>query len=283
MFYYTGYGKRIRCSNESLTKVLSQNETFVTAIYVFHSDIRQLGKDQFSRYVKSLVDLTLQTCKISDIDTDAFRGLTSLEKLNLASNNISQVKGNWFNDLMSLQQLDLSYNQITSIDPFSFQRLSKLQRLELNGNQLTCLERNVLQPLRGLDKFHFEDNPLTLDCRAKLTLWLRDHGINYHNDQRGPEVWLDRILWLCAMDDSVPLGNKEEQMVECVVLNLFNQLRTVWLSPVSQSLSQQCTQSRKDLTRCLTTRGHRTLTNSTTNGAFVRSLLLQLRDSKSSS
>ncbi|KAK2580697.1 hypothetical protein KPH14_011327 [Odynerus spinipes] len=279
--YVEGFGKRVKCSNETLAKALNQSNTIVSAIYIFQSDIRQLKKDEFSRYQKSLVSLNFQDCNIKDIDDDAFYGLTYLEKLSLPYNNITQVKGRWFQGLLSLQQLDLSYNQITSIEPFAFQRLSNLRRLDLSENRLGCLGSQVLEPLRGLDKFRFGGNPLTFRCRAKLTLWLRDRGINYKIDPRGPEVWLDQVLWLCALDDSIPLADKEEQMAECVILNLFNQLRTAWTPPVPQSIPQQCAQPRKDLTRCLTTRGHTTLTNSTTNGAFIRSLLIQLRESKS--
>lgn len=145
---------------------------------IFQSDIRQLPKDTFSRYAKTLVALNLQNCNIKDIDDDAFRGLTHLQKLTLSSNNISQVKDRWFQELMSLQQLDLSYNKITTIQSLAFERLSNLRRLDLSENRLGCLESNVLQPLRALDKLRFEGNPLTFQCRAKvnrngaLSTWL---------------------------------------------------------------------------------------------------------------
>ncbi|XP_043667582.1 chondroadherin-like [Vespula pensylvanica] len=280
--YEEGFGNRVKCSNVSLEEALDQGNNVISAILIFQSDIRQLPKDTFSRYAKTLVALNLQNCNIKDIDDDAFRGLTYLQKLTLSSNNISQVKDRWFQELMSLQQLDFSYNQITTIQSLAFERLSNLRRLDISENRLGCLESNVLQPLRALDKLRFEGNPLTFQCRAKLTLWLKDHGVNYKIDPRGPEFWLDNVLWLCAVDDSIPLGDKNEQMVECVILNLFNQLRTVWTLPVSSSIPQQCSGSRKDLTKCLMTNGHKSLTNSATNGAFIKNLLLQLRESKSS-
>lgn len=279
--YGKGPGKRLTCSNQISANVAYFGPSPLVSIYIFQSNIRQLGKDEFSKYSRNLLALNLQSCNITDIDDDAFRGLTNLEKLSLPSNNISRVKDRWFRELMSLQQLDLSYNQITSIEPAAFQRLPNLRRLDLTQNRLRCLESMVLEPLRGLDKFRFGANPLTFQCRAKLTLWLRDRGVNYKIDPHGPEVWLDQVLWLCAVDDSIPLRDKDEQMDECVILNLFNQLRTVWSPPVPQSIPQQCTEPRKDLTRCLTTNGHRTLTNTTTNGAFARALLLQLRELKS--
>ncbi|XP_014609316.1 PREDICTED: leucine-rich repeat-containing protein 26-like [Polistes canadensis] len=280
--YEEGIGNRVKCLNESLSKALDQGNNVVAAILIIQSDIRQLPKDTFIRYAKTLVALNLHYCNIKDIDDDAFRGLTYIQKLSLSSNNISQVKDRWFREMSSLQQLDLSYNQIKTIQPLAFIPLSNLRRLDLSENQLGCLENNVLQPLRSLDKLRFHGNPWTFECRAKLTLWLRDHGVNYKIDPRGPEFWLDNVLWLCAADDSIPLGDKNEQMVECVILNLFNQLRTVWTLPGSPSIPQQCSQGRKDLTKCLVTGGHKSLTYSATNGGFIKNLLLQLRESKSS-
>ncbi|KAI4498553.1 hypothetical protein M0802_006259 [Mischocyttarus mexicanus] len=279
--YEEGVGNRVKCSNENLSKALDQGNN-ISAILITQSDIRQLPKDAFIRYSKTLVALNLHYCNIKDIDVDAFHDLTYILKLSLSSNNISQVNGLWFREMHSLQQLDLSYNQIKTIQPLAFVALWKLRRLDISENQIGFLENNVLQPLISLDKLRFQGNPLTFECRAKLTLWLRDHGVNYKIDPRGPEFWLDNVLWLCAVDDSIPLGDKNEQMVECVILNLFNQLRTAWTVPGPPSIPQQCSQPRKDLTKCLVTGGHKSLTYSATNGGFIKNLLLQLRESKSS-
>lgn len=115
----------------------------------------------------------------------------------------------------------------------------------------------------------------------QLTLWLHDLGISYKTEQRGKEDWLDDILWLCAADDG-KVADSEVLMKECVILNLFNQLRTGLTTAESFPLSipQDCTYARNQLATCVATdrkRGREVITN----GHVVRKLLRQLMESKS--
>jgi len=120
-----------------------------------------------------------------------------------------------------------------------------------------------------------------LNFTLQLTLWLQDLGISYKTDQRGEENWLDSILWLCAVDD-VKVADSEVFMKECVVLNLFNQLRTGLTTAESFPLSipEECTYVRNELTKCIAT-DHRHAREVVTNGHVVRKLLRHLQESKS--
>lgn len=106
-------------------------------------------------------------------------------------------------------------------------------------------------------------------------------GINYKAEQRGEENWLDSILWLCATDD-VKIADSEVFLKECVVLNLFNQLRTGLTTAESFPLSipQECIYARNELTKCVAA-DRRHGREVVTNGHVVRKLLRHLRESKS--
>lgn len=118
----------------------------------------------------------------------------------------------------------------------------------------------------------------------QLTLWLRDLGIKYKTEQREEEQedWLDNMLWLCAAEDG-KIADSEVFMKECVVLNLFNQLRTSLTTAESYPLSipQECVLARNELTKCVAN-DRRYNREVVTNGHVVRKLLRQLRESKSS-
>ncbi|KMQ96450.1 leucine-rich repeat and immunoglobulin-like domain-containing nogo receptor-interacting protein [Lasius niger] len=223
----------------------------------------------------------MRDCGIREISGHAFDALTYMKKLGLSYNNITSVKSQWFVELISLEQLDLSYNHIESIESTVFEKLRGLKLLDVRENRLTCLEPVQLAPMAGIEKFRFSGNPLTFRCRGTLTLWLQDLGINYKTEQRGVENWLDSILWLCAADDG-KVADSEVLMKECVILNLFNQLRTGLTTAESFPLSipQECIYARNELTRCVATDNRRGR-EVTTNGHVVRKLLRQLRESKS--
>ncbi|XP_077276141.1 uncharacterized protein LOC143904967 [Temnothorax americanus] len=276
-----GFGERLKCFNVTLNNVQVFGGPDVSDIMIFQSRIENIPDRSFLRYSKDLISLSMHECGIKEISGYAFGSLKKLKKLSLPYNYIASVRDQWFVDLTSLEQLDLSYNLITSIEPTVFEKLRGLKWLDVRENRLTCLEPAQLVPMTGLEKLRFSGNPLTFRCRGTLTLWLRDLGINYKIEQRGEENWLDDILWLCAADD-VKIAESEVFMKECVVLNLFNQLRTGLTTAESFPLSipQECIYARNVLTQCIAA-NRRHGREVVTNGHVVRKLLRQLRESKS--
>ncbi|XP_032665877.1 leucine-rich repeat and immunoglobulin-like domain-containing nogo receptor-interacting protein 3 [Odontomachus brunneus] len=280
--YEEGLYEHLKCSNVTLNTVVNYNASSdIGDIMVFKSQIENIPERSFARHGRSLVSLNIQDCGIRTISDYAFDSLSSLKKLSLPYNNITELRDQWFAGMPSLEQLDLSYNLITSIEPMVFQRLRGLRRLDVRQNRLTCLEPAQLMPMAGLEKFRFSGNPLTFRCRGTLTLWLHDLGIVYKTGQRGEEDWLDSLLWLCAADDS-KVADSEILMKECVIFNLFNQLRTSLTTSESYPLavSQDCVNAREQLTRCVAA-GRRNSKEVVTNGHVVRKLLRQLKESKS--
>ncbi|KAL6447389.1 hypothetical protein ACFW04_001536 [Cataglyphis niger] len=280
--YENGSHERVICSNlTNLNIAINYGGPLVDDMMIFQSRIDNIPDRSFLRYSKSLISLNMRDCGIREISDHAFAGLTYMKKLGLPYNNITSVKDQWFVGLISLEQLDLSYNHIVSIESTVFEKLRGLKRLDVRSNHLTCLEPAQLAPMAGIEKFRFSGNPFTFRCRGTLTLWLQDLGINYKTEQRGEENWLDSILWLCAADDG-KVADSEVLMKECVILNLFNQLRTGLTTAESFPLSipQECIYARNELTRCIAT-DHRRGREVITNGHVVRKLLRQLTESKS--
>ncbi|XP_043248471.1 leucine-rich repeat-containing protein 26-like [Colletes gigas] len=269
---------RIQCSNVTMNEVLNQTSTDVSAIMIFNSNLRYISKGAFAKYARSLQSLNIHKCEMRDINSDAFEQLSNLRKLSLPLDNITETKVEWFKDLVYLEQLDLSFNRITVLQPAIFAKLPLLKRLDVRENRLTCLEPTGLPG--GIDKLYFFGNPLTFRCRGKLTLWMRDHGVSYKTEHSEKEMWLDKLLWRCAMDDPV-VAESEVLMKECVILNLFSQLRTGLSTAVSYplSVSAECANMRNLLTRCIDNETRKYTTN--TNGNMIKQLLLYLRSAKS--
>ncbi|XP_060821753.1 leucine-rich repeat transmembrane neuronal protein 1-like [Bombus pascuorum] len=264
-----GSAYRLQCSNVTLETILKQT-TNVSALLVFNSNLRYIAERAFIKYAKHLLFLNIYNCYIYDIHADAFDSLASLRKLSLPSNNITEVKEAWFKDLVYLEQLDLSFNKIEKIAPAIFSRIPLLKRFDIRENRITCLDPSAFPG--GVDKIYFLGNPLTLTCRGELTLWMRDHGVNYKTEQSKKEEWLDKLLWLCAMDDA-SVVKSEDSMKECIILNLFNQLRTGLSTAQSYPLSVDCPVESNLLMACLAT--------GATNGEVIKNLLLYIHKTKS--
>lgn len=113
----------------------------------------------------------------------------------------------------------------------------------------------------------------------QMTLWFNDKGINYL-DGLDPKSgsWLDRVLWLCAEGDYVQTIS-EERMRECVLLNLFNQLRSALKSTDSyRTSSQQCATERRAFAGCIANKGGSG--ESVTNGEAATRIIVALRDAQ---
>ncbi|XP_034950514.1 relaxin receptor 2-like [Chelonus insularis] len=224
--YKEGVETKVRCWNTLLKEVLQSSGSFANVITVLHSNLGSLEGNSFAKYGKSLTLLSFQNCSISSIHRDAFADLRYLKKLTLSHNKISELHPDIFRSLESLEYLDLEFNSIRHIEDTLFSKLPRLKLLNLDDNQLTCLKPEGIQALNNLVQIRILENPLSLSCRGRLTLWLRDHGINYSNENpTKKENWLDSLLWRCAMENPVTTTS-EDEMRRCIIFYMFNQLKS---------------------------------------------------------
>ncbi|XP_015118335.1 leucine-rich repeat transmembrane neuronal protein 4 [Diachasma alloeum] len=243
--YESGPGYWLKCSNSTIADV-SNEQAVLSAITMLNSNMKYISANSFMKHRGTLIVLNLQNCEIFDVHPLAFSNFPKLKKLSLSHNKLTHLESNWFMDLPNLEQLDVSYNLIRTVQANFFTKMPRLRLLSLAGNQLNCLDLKELAPLGSLAKIRISENPMSFLCRGQLTLWLKDHGINYSNERpNGMESWLDSLLWLCAIEDDV-IAKSEEKMRQCVVLGMFNQFRKAIMTLEDyQSTTNVCVSERK--------------------------------------
>ena len=132
-------------------------------VYLHHANIESIDNNTFNKLngLKTLV-ISGNDFKKPTIDTDIFRGLTSLKVLYLNDNNLESINQRVFKSLESLELLYLSNNRLKIIEQNTFDGLgSNLVYLYLSGNQITEINQNVFQELKKLKILDLSYNPLT--------------------------------------------------------------------------------------------------------------------------
>ncbi len=88
----------------------------------------------------NLTELDLGFNWISEIDKNAFHGLSSLQTLVLFKNQMSTISNGTFTGLNNLQKLNLELNNLTQISAATFTGLTNLQILSLSYNQISQID-----------------------------------------------------------------------------------------------------------------------------------------------
>ncbi|XP_012283749.1 leucine-rich repeat transmembrane neuronal protein 4 [Orussus abietinus] len=267
----------LKCSHSSLSEPLETGNSMVSVLSISLSNIPYVPDQAFFKFGSDLLLMSLHSCGIKDIHATAFDGMYRLKKLILSSNNITYVRPEWFSSLTSLEHLDLAYNSISGIDNDVFPRLANLKTLDLGYNHLTCLPTKGLEHLRSINKIRIEGNPMSLTCRAKTTRWLVDKGVNYMSYSEISENWLDEMLWMCGFGEP-EVEESEILMKECVLLSLFNQLKSALTTSDSYAFTvSECVNERNAVASCLLQSGKPG--KPITNGEAMRKLLLAVHGS----
>ncbi|XP_067134553.1 toll-like receptor 13 [Centruroides vittatus] len=126
--------------------------------------LRYLPDDSFARFFPLV--LKLRQCKIGEIHSGAFRGLTGLTTLDLSSNVIMELDVGTFRDLKNLSILILNENRLESVGESLFRSLRKLRVLHLSGNLIKQLPSGIFRNLKQLRRIDLSGN--------KLTFWKSD-------------------------------------------------------------------------------------------------------------
>ena len=154
-----------------------------TTIDLSGKKIEKIDSNTF-KGLTSLQTLFLNNNQITTIKTGVFNGLTNLENLSLEKNQITTIQTNTSNELTSLQVLFLSNNEITTIEPNIFKKLTSLQYLLLSNNQITTIEPDIFKKLTNLKELYLSDNQIETierDTFNELTnlenLYLNDNQI----------------------------------------------------------------------------------------------------------
>lgn len=105
----------------------------------------------------NLAHLTLEACRITNIDKDAFVGLKKLESLGMKFNYIATLDPTTFSDLSELRDLLLSGNYLRKITRDHFKGLRNMVRISIIGNMLEEIDQNITG-LPNLEQFYLDKN-----------------------------------------------------------------------------------------------------------------------------
>ena len=108
----------------------------------------------------SLKYLFLQQNMITDLSSDAFRGMDNLETLSLSGNKLIVLHDMTFSTSPSMTTLELQENNIQRLSGKPFQDLTHLLLLNLSGNSLEAINGSgTLGGLGRLQTLDISDNP----------------------------------------------------------------------------------------------------------------------------
>ncbi|XP_071135719.1 peroxidasin homolog [Mytilus edulis] len=127
----------VNCMSRSLTTVPSNIPSSTTKLYLHRNSITQIDANAFDG-LSALGRLHLNNNQSSTLDDNLFRGLTALIGLYLHLNRITTLEINLFKDLTALTTLYLQHNRLTTLDINLFKESTALTTLLLENNPLDC-------------------------------------------------------------------------------------------------------------------------------------------------
>ena len=213
----------VECIGRSLITIPEDLDTETQVLDMSGNNLQILPRDTFNRIgLANLQKIYLRSCRLGQIDSEAFNLLTNLVELDLsnnlltavpsailaslpalrdlslAGNPIQKVDGHIFKMPLELIKLDLSHCDIQTIAPEAFKGLTKLKELKLNGNKLNELRPRTIDTLSNLVGIELHDNPWICDCRLRAAkIWLSEKNLPYHVApvcRSGPERVIDRTF-----------------------------------------------------------------------------------------
>ncbi|XP_026729477.1 insulin-like growth factor-binding protein complex acid labile subunit [Trichoplusia ni] len=104
--------------------------------------------------------ITIRSCRISEVENEAFSNLTALEYLDLSRNKIQILNFGVFEDTQLLISLNLSYNQLANLPIGIFDQMTRLTHLDLKVNKINTLVFGIFDKLRELEYVDLSDNDI---------------------------------------------------------------------------------------------------------------------------
>ena len=144
-----------------------------------NSSLTQLTSGMFRQFT-GVTEIHLNFSEVSNIELDAFKGLSRLTKLNLQGNNIGTIFTGILNSLLSLTELDLSNNVIQRVEEKAFLGANDLEVLNISFNRISE-SLDILKILKKLENLDVSYN-LISNLGEKLEL-VQLRTANFKNNQ----------------------------------------------------------------------------------------------------
>ncbi|KAE8747225.1 hypothetical protein FOCC_FOCC006092 [Frankliniella occidentalis] len=202
---WKGGKQAVECVDQALITVPTGVDPETQVLDMSGNRLQELPKEMFVRnLLLNLQRVYLRSCRIGQIDDQAFKGLTNLVELDLSENLLTSVPSATFNDMPFLRdlslaknpiqklesgafrtvpglvKLDLSHCELQYIAPKAFEGVELMESLRLNGNRLSVLQPHTVERLQRLHGVELHDNPWHCDCHLRAAkLWLTSNNIPY--------------------------------------------------------------------------------------------------------
>ncbi|XP_024081743.1 chaoptin isoform X2 [Cimex lectularius] len=129
---------------------LPPNQLLRTGLYkleISKNPIYYLHEESLTGLERSLWEIHITDCKLSNIPANALRHLNKLKILNLTGNDISTITSEQLKGVAnSLNKLILADNHISVLPHGVFSSLNQLEVLDIHGNSIVSLEPGVFTP-----------------------------------------------------------------------------------------------------------------------------------------
>lgn len=199
-------GKRtVECMERGLITIPESADPETQVLDLSINNIQILPRETFFRYgLVNLQRLYLRSCRLGEIDHQAFKGVTNLIELDLSSNLLTSIPSHTFRDTPFLRELIISNNPIQKIEPGAFRNLKGLIKLDLSNCEIQTVVPKAFEGIEGLESLKLNDNhleelrPHTVEVLNKL------HGVELHNNPWQCDCRL-RVVKEWLVDNNIPL------------------------------------------------------------------------------
>ncbi|CAG9765462.1 unnamed protein product [Ceutorhynchus assimilis] len=218
-------GKRtVECMERGLIKIPESVDAETQVLDMSVNNLQNLPKEVFVRLnLINLQKIYLKSCRLGQIDSEAFRGVTNLIELDLSSNLLTSVPTKSFQNTPFLRELLLANNPIQKIDPGAFLNLRGLVKLDLSNCEIKMVAPQAFEGIEMLELLKINDNhlselrPHTVDILHKL------HGVELHNNPWHCDCRLRVIKeWLLEYNIPYPISPKCLGGPERIIKKSFN-------------------------------------------------------------
>ncbi|XP_002410211.3 connectin [Ixodes scapularis] len=161
---FTNFGKEYKL-NFVPSKTL-RHTTLLEKLKFAQAELGALKSHSFYK-LSNLVDLSIDSNNVTDLEKESIANLPRLKKLDLAGNRLKILPALALIQLPLLETLLLERNQIETIGDLAFADLASLAELDLSDNQIEALTEQTFKGLGRLVRLDMFRNKLRrLDARV---------------------------------------------------------------------------------------------------------------------
>lgn len=128
--------------------------------------LHEIDKNAF-RNMSLLIELDLSKNAIISLDAETFRSNQRLRILYLNENNLEELRNGLFANLTFLQRVELMHNKIHTIGLNTFLKNDKLVHIWLDDNKLVNMSKDFIEKFDTISYLSLQDNPWKCDCHLK--------------------------------------------------------------------------------------------------------------------